>query len=134
MSESLLPDEAFNSPSLPERTYVSNRILSEFMGRITEDIVLLETKITKTQKQAFMLHFSVGEFDMAVFDPKAGSCEIYGNKHSAEAAKQQAHHLTDAVKTQQPSTATAQSRVSSCCTAVKAARSAESSIEMWRSI
>ncbi len=47
-----------------------------------EDIVLLETKITKRDKEVFKLQFAVGEFDMVVFDPSNLSCEIYEIKHS----------------------------------------------------
>ena len=51
-----------------------------------EDIVLLETKLANPKKQVFVLQFPVGEFDMVVFDPVAGSCHIFEIKHSAEIA------------------------------------------------
>ena len=44
------------------------------------------------------LQFPVGEFDMVVFDPEAGSCWIFEIKHSEEAAPQQYRHLIDEEK------------------------------------
>lgn len=95
---SLLLDETFSALSLPERTAVQKRILSEIRGRMLEDIVLLETKLANTKKQVFVLQFPVGEFDMVVFDPVAGSCRIFEIKHSAEIAPQQYRHLIDEEK------------------------------------
>lgn len=95
---SLLLDETFSALSLPERTAVQERILSEIRGRMLEDIVLLETKLANPKKQVFVLQFPVGEFDMVVFDPVAGSCHIFEIKHSAEIAPQQYRHLIDEEK------------------------------------
>lgn len=95
---SLLLDETFSALSLPERTAVQERILSEIRGRMLEDIVLLETKLANPQKQVFVLQFPVGEFDMVVFDSVAGSCHIFEIKHSAEIAPQQYRHLIDEEK------------------------------------
>ena len=92
---SLLLDETFSALSLPERTAVQERILSEIRGRMLEDIVLLETKLANPQKQVFVLQFPVGEFDMVVFDPVAASCQICEIKHSTEIAPQQYRHLID---------------------------------------
>lgn len=60
-----------------------------------------------------MLQFSVGEFDMVVFDSDAGSCRIFEIKHSEEAASQQYRHLIDEQNAPRPSTATARSAGSS---------------------
>ena len=95
---SLLLDETFSTLSLAERTAVQERILTEIKGRMLEDIVLLETKLANPKKQVFVLQFPVGEFDMVMFDPEAGSCCIFEIKHSKEAAPQQYRHLTDAEK------------------------------------
>ena len=95
---SLLLDETFSALSLPERTAVQERILTEIRGRMLEDIVLLETKLANPKKQVFVLQFPVGEFDMVVFDPVAGSCHIFEIKHSAEIAPQQYRHLIDEEK------------------------------------
>lgn len=61
---SLLLDETFSALSLPERTAVQERILTEIKGRMLEDIVLLETKIANPGKEVFVLQFPIGEFDM----------------------------------------------------------------------
>ena len=95
---SLLLDETFSALSLPERTAVQERILTEIRGRMLEDIVLLETKLANPKKQVFVLQFSVGEFDMVVFDPETGSCRIFEIKHSEEAVPQQYRHLIDEQK------------------------------------
>ena len=95
---SLLLDETFSALSLAERTAVQERILTEIKGRMLEDIVLLETKLANPNKQVFVLQFPVGEFDMVVFDPEAGSCRIFEIKHSKEAVPQQYRHLIDEQK------------------------------------
>ena len=95
---SLLLDEKFSSLSLSERNAVQERILTEIMGRMLEDIVLLETKLANPQKQVFVLQFPVGEFDMVEFDPKSESCRIYEIKHSGEAVPRQYRHLIDEEK------------------------------------
>lgn len=95
---SLLLDETFSALSLAERTVVQERILTKIKGRMLEDIVLLETKLTNLKKQVFVLQFPVGEFDMVVFDPEAGSCQIFEIKHSEEAVSQQYRHLVNEEK------------------------------------
>ena len=92
---SLLLDETFSALSLSERTAVQERILDEVKGRMLEDIILLETKLANPKKQVFVLQFSIGEFDMVIFDPTAGSCQIFEIKHSTEAVPQQYRHLVN---------------------------------------
>ena len=77
---------------------MQERILTEIKGRMLEDIVLLETKLANPKKQVFVLQFPVGEFDMVVFDPEAGSCRVFEIKHSEEVVPQQYRHLIDAEK------------------------------------
>ena len=77
---------------------MQKRILNEIKGRMLEDIVLLETKLANPKKQVFVLQFPVGEFDMVVFDPEAGFCQIFEIKHSEEAVPQQYRHLIDKEK------------------------------------
>ena len=95
---SLLLDETFSSLSLAERSAVQERILNEIKGRMLEDIVLLETKLAHPKKQVFVLQFPVGEFDMVVFDPDAGSCRIFEIKHSNRTSPLQYRHLIDKEK------------------------------------
>jgi hypothetical protein len=96
--ESLLLDPAFSDLSITERNSVQERVLSEIMGRMMEDVVLLETKLANPKKQVFVLQFAIGEFDMVVFDPASSSCEIYEIKHSAEIVSEQTRHLIDEEK------------------------------------
>lgn len=96
--ESILLDETFSALSLSERMAVQERILAEIRGRMLEDIVLLETKQADPKNQVFVLQFPVGEFDMVVFDPQAGSCRIFEIKHSEKIVPQQYRHLIDEEK------------------------------------
>ena len=98
---SLLEDRTFAKLSLVERTAVQNRILSEIMGRMTEDIVLLETKLSRRDMQVFKLQFAVGEFDMVIFDRANLCCQIFEIKHSTEAIPAQYRHLMDETKCRQ---------------------------------
>ncbi len=95
---SLLLDDMFESLSLDERNRVIARILGEIRGRMMEDIILLETKLANSQKEVFKLQFTVGEFDMVVFDPVAASCEIYEIKYSTEIVGRQYQHLVNEEK------------------------------------
>lgn len=96
--KSLMQDEKFRNLSLAERKRVTERILDEVKGRMMEDIVLLETKLSKKNCEVFRLQFAVGEFDMVVFDPEEGICQIYEIKHSTEIVLQQCRHLLDEKK------------------------------------
>ena len=96
---SLAKDELFNSLSEHEKTLVSERILEEVRGRMMEEIVLLETfKSAKKNKRVFKLTFSVGEFDMAIYDSKENTCKCYEIKHS-----NQTKYLIDEEKLNQTS-------------------------------
>ena len=95
---SLLQDQTMSDLSLTERNFVLDRVRSEIMRRMMEDIVLLETALANPKKQVFVLQFAVGEFDMVVFDPLAASCEIFEIKHSTVIVPEQARHLLDPEK------------------------------------
>ncbi len=96
--KTMLLDEKFGELSLPDRTRVFERLQSEVMGRMMEDIVLLETKLAFPHKEVFKLQFSVGEFDMVVFDPEKLCCAIYEVKHSKEIVPAQYRFLIDSEK------------------------------------
>lgn len=96
--KSLLLDDKFKGLNLDERTQVIERILSEIRGRMMENIILLETKLAHPKKEVFKLQFTVGEFDMVVFDPETASCEIYEIKYSTQVVEQQYQHLVDEQK------------------------------------
>ena len=95
---SLMQDNKFRDLSLAERKRVTQRILDEVRGRMMEDIILLETKIAKKDCEVFRLQFAVGEFDMVVFNPNEGNCQIYEVKHSNKIVLQQCKHLLDTEK------------------------------------
>lgn len=95
---SLLEDEEFSDLSLASRNYILERIRSEILGRLTEDLVLLETQTACPKKRIFKLQFAVGEFDMVVFDLQTASCEIYEIKHSDKRDANQYRHITDSAK------------------------------------
>ena len=101
---SLAKDELFASLSEQEKTMVSERILEEVRGRMMEEIVLLETfKSVKKNKRVFKLTFSVGEFDMAIYDSKKNICECYEIKHSDQIVPAQTKYLIDEEKLNQTS-------------------------------
>ena len=91
--ENLLLDAKFQELSIQERQRILERLLNEIRGRMMEDIVLLETKIAKPDKKVFKLQFTVGEFDMVVFDKKTLSCQIYEIKYSKEQVPEQYRHM-----------------------------------------
>ena len=95
---SLLLDEKFEELSVVERRRVLERVMTTIQGRMMEDLVLLETKISKPRMQVFQLQFAVGEFDMVVHDPKNLTCHIFEVKHSKEVVPQQYQHLVDPEK------------------------------------
>lgn len=96
--KTMLLDEKFCELSLPDRTRVLERLQSEVMGRMMEDIVLLETKLAYPRKEVFKLQFAVGEFDMVVFDPEKLCCAIYEVKHSDQIVPAQYRFLIDPEK------------------------------------
>lgn len=96
----LFKDEYFMSLDEREKTYIQDRILQEVRGRMLEDIVLIDTaKALKGQPyKVFKLQFTVGEFDMVVYNTQEHCCDIYEVKHSAEMVSDQAKHLRDEEK------------------------------------
>lgn len=96
--ENMLLDEKFQELSAKERQRILERLLNEIRGRMMEDIVLLETKIAYPKKKVFKLQFTVGEYDMVVFDPEKISCKIYEVKYSKEQVPEQYRHLKDEQK------------------------------------
>ncbi|MBD5481453.1 MAG: AAA family ATPase [Lachnospiraceae bacterium] len=96
--KSLMQDDMFRDLSLEERKRITERITDEIKGRMMEDIVLLETKISKKNCEVFRLQFAIGEFDMVVFNLDEGNCEIFEIKHNKEVVPQQCRHLLDEQK------------------------------------
>lgn len=98
ITTNMLLDSEFQELPVKERQRILDRLLSEIRGRMMEDIVLLETKLAYPKKKVFKLQFTIGEFDMVVFDPKELNCKIYEIKYSREAVKEQYRHLDDEEK------------------------------------
>ena len=96
--ENLLLDAKFQKLSIRERQRILERLLNEIRGRMMEDIILLETKMAKPDKKVFKLQFTIGEFDMVVFDPKTLTCQIYEVKYSKEHIPEQHRHITNEEK------------------------------------
>lgn len=96
--DSLMKDKLFQTISLKERNYVTERLMSTIFGKIMEDMILLETKMAFPNCEVFKLKFSIGEFDMVVFNPETSSCEIFEIKHSKESNLKQCRHLIDEKK------------------------------------
>lgn len=96
--ENMILDAKFQELSIQERQRILERLLNEIRGRMMEDIILLETKIAKPDKKVFKLQFTVGEFDMVVFDPKTLTCQIYEVKHSKQQVPEQYRHIKNEEK------------------------------------
>lgn len=96
--ENMILDAKFQELSIQERQHILERLLNEIRGRMMEDIILLETKIAKPDKKVFKLQFTVGEFDMVVFDPKTLTCQIYEVKHSKQQVPEQYRHIKNEEK------------------------------------
>lgn len=101
--DALSKDLVFSTLSLSERNRVTDRMLSTIQGQLMEDIVLLETKLARTDCEVFKLKFAVGEFDMVVYNPTSASCEIFEVKHSKEIHPKQYQHLVDSEKQEKTS-------------------------------
>lgn len=96
---SLMKDAVFSDASEREKKLVADRILEEVRGRMTEEIILLETmKELGDVQRVFKLQFAVGEFDMVLYNPDENTCKIYEIKHSDRAVPEQYRHLIDKEK------------------------------------
>ncbi|MGM9970545.1 MAG: hypothetical protein ACI35S_09150 [Anaeroplasma sp.] len=93
--DALVKDKIFQTISAKDRRFVTDRLLSTIEGKIMEDMVLLETKMSKPNCEVFKLRFAVGEYDMVIFYPETVTCEIFEIKHSKEVHPNQYRHLID---------------------------------------
>ena len=95
---SVLSDPQINV--LPPQTMktVEDKITEDVMGRMLEDIVILETKkaLEKKGKKVFRIRFSDVEFDMVVYDREKMTSGLYEIKHSKERNPRQYRHLVNA--------------------------------------
>ena len=96
--QSILSDSTFDELDISRKNNILGRIRSEVKGRMMEELILLETKLSCPQKRVFKLQFAVGEFDMVIADPETLTCRIYEIKHSDKAVPEQCRHLADEQK------------------------------------
>ena len=91
---SLMKSDEFHNLSEREKSLITHKILDDVRGIMLEDIVLLETvRSLPKWKRAFKLQFSVGEFDMVIYDSRTDTCEAYEIKHSRERSDSQWKNL-----------------------------------------
>ena len=100
LTHSLLKDEEFLSHTPAQQDVVIQKISEDVMGRMLEDIVLLETRkaLSKQRYEVFKFIFTVGEYDMVVFDKESNDCSVFEVKHSGELSPAQKRHLQDPEK------------------------------------
>ncbi|MBQ0100932.1 MAG: AAA family ATPase, partial [Lachnospiraceae bacterium] len=96
--QSILSDSTFDELDISRKNNILERIRSEVKGRMMEELILLETKLSCPHKRVFKLQFAVGEFDMVIADPETLTCRIYEIKHSDKAVPEQCRHLADEQK------------------------------------
>lgn len=96
--QSILSDSTFDELDISRKNNILERIRSEVKGRMMEELILLETKLSCPQNRVFKLQFAVGEFDMVIADPETLTCRIYEIKHSDKAVPEQCRHLADEQK------------------------------------
>lgn len=98
LASCLLEDVVFSSLSVYDKSYILYRIENEIKGRMLEDLVLLETKLSNPSLNVFKIEFSVGEFDMVVVNNEMLFCDIYEIKYSDKRIIDQTRHLNDIEK------------------------------------
>ena len=98
LASCLLEDVVFSSLSVYDKSYILYRIENEIKGRMLEDLVLLETKLSNPSLNVFKIEFSVGEFDMVIVNNEMLFCDIYEIKYSDKRISDQTRHLNDIEK------------------------------------
>ena len=96
--QALLIDEKFSSLEIKEAERIVVRILSEIKGRMLEEIVLLESKLSLKNKEVFKLQFNFGEYYMVIYDKELASVNLYEIKYNDEVFEEQYKHLLDEEK------------------------------------
>lgn len=94
-----------------ELTGAINRIIEDMNHRFLIRTLILKFKShdlvtfksSKKNKRVFKLTFSVGEYDMAIYDPKENTCECYEIKHNNQIVSTQTKYLMDEEKLNQTS-------------------------------
>ncbi|MBQ9457672.1 MAG: AAA family ATPase [Bacilli bacterium] len=80
---SLLQDPLFQSLSEKGKKEIVDTMLNDVKGRMLEDIVLLDASLSSRSKMVFKyIDFTLGEFDLAIYDPEQNQVDIGEIKHS----------------------------------------------------
>lgn len=96
---SLTKDKIFSLANEREKNLAAQRILDEVRGRMTEDIVLLETlKQIGKYRKVFKWQTARSEYDMVIYNSEEHTCEIFEIKHSKQAVPEQYRHLINATE------------------------------------
>lgn len=92
---SLMNDTYFASLSASNKKIIIDKILSDIKGRMLEDIVLFETKLSLPKYSVFKyVSFQNGEVDMVIYDIETNSFDMYEIKHTSSVSfDQQTKHL-----------------------------------------
>lgn len=93
----LMQDNYFKSNSEADKEYIKNKILEDVKGKMLEEIVLLETNLSKNKAlKAFKFKFdNGGEYDMVIYNADTNTCSIYEIKHSDKIVEKQYRYLLD---------------------------------------
>ena len=97
--DSLNKDEKFESLSSELRNISITKIKTDVLGRLLEDIVILDCKhklLNNRGIEIFQINFGIGEFDMVIWDHSDEDnkkCYLYEIKHSDKRVEHQARHL-----------------------------------------
>ena len=101
----LARDAGFNKLAGTKAKALVDCILDDVKGRMLEDIVLLETRLSLPPSPnpfdgfgVFKFQFASGEFDMVIRDNARHSCRLFEIKHSGVAVEAQRRHLSDEAK------------------------------------
>ena len=101
----LARDAGFNKLAGTKAKALVDCILDDVKGRMLEDIVLLETRLSLPPSPnpfdgfgVFKFQFASGEFDMVIRDNAMRTCQLFEIKHSGVAVEAQRRHLSDESK------------------------------------
>lgn len=94
---SLINDNYFASLGTYEKKFIVDKILQDVKGKMLEDIVILETTMSKNEEDAFKFVFTLsGEYDLVTLDRNAYTFDLFEVKHSKKVSfENQAKFLVD---------------------------------------
>ena len=94
---SLMEDEYFSNMAEKEKQFIIEKIISDVKGRMLEDIVLLEEKLSNKDQFVFKyIDITKGEIDMVSFNKDFDNINVYEIKHSDKISyESQSRYLHD---------------------------------------